>query len=236
MVRARTSRRAALPFGEMTPILIIASLAVAAGLLGRGSLRAFEDLKLHWWGLAVVGLAMQVLPAPPLPFVSTRGAAALTLVASYSLLLMVLALNRRVPAAPAMALGLLLNVAVVGANAGMPVSPDAIRSAGGSSADSVGSLGAKHHLMTEEDVLTPLGDVVPIPAPIGIVISVGDIFLYGGMAWFIFQVMRGRSRVNPRPLAMWFPSYRGKHAPGHWRLSSKYRESLSEAERPGSGL
>ena len=203
----------------MTPILIVASLAVVAGLASRGSLRAFEELKLHWWGLAVVGLALQVLPAPKLPILSVRGAAALTLVASYVLLLLVLALNRRVPAARAMALGLLLNVAVVGANAGMPVSADAILSAGGMSLDSIDNL-AKHHLMTDEDVLKPLGDVIPIPPPIGIVISIGDIFLYSGMAVFIFQVMRGRSRVNPRPLAVWFPSYRGKHAPGHWRLSS----------------
>ena len=220
---------------EMWLIVVIAIVALVAGLLVGGDLRAFEQMKLHWWGLAVAGLALQWLPAPILPMVSARAAAALGLVASYALLLLVLALNRRVPAAPVMTLGLLLNVAVVGANAGMPVSEEAIRSAGGSASDFSVESNAKHHLMTDEDVLRGLGDVVPIPPPVGVVISVGDVFLYGGMAWFLFQVTRGRSRMNPRPLAMWFPSYRGKHAPDHWRLSSRNRSTLAEVEQRGSG-
>jgi len=220
----------------MSPILLIVLGAIVFGLIAGGSLRAFETLQLHWWGLALLGLALQALPTPDLPLLSDRGTAALALVVSYLLLLVVIALNRRVPAARVMTAGLLLNLIVVGANAGMPVSAEAVRVAGGEASSLYGGDSAKHHLMTDEDVLTFLGDVIPLPKPFGIVLSIGDVFLYGGIAWFVFQVMRGRSRVNPRPLAMWFPSYRGKHAPGHWRLASRDRASRAATEQPGNEL
>jgi hypothetical protein len=216
----------------MSPILLIVLGAIMFGLVAGGSLRAFETLQLHWWGLALLGLALQALPTPALPLLSDRGSAALALVVSYLLLLVVIALNRRVPAARVMTAGLLLNLIVVGTNAGMPVSAEAVRVAGGEASSLYGD-SAKHHLMTDEDVLTFLGDVIPVPKPFGIVLSIGDVFLYGGMAWFVFQVMRGRSRVNPRPLAMWFPSYRGKHAPDHWRLASRNRGGRAAEETPG---
>ena len=217
----------------MSPILGVVVAAIAIGLIAGGSLRAFESLHLHWWGLATVGLVLQAVPTPSIPYLSTRGTAAIVLIASYLLLLFVIALNRRIPAAPAMTLGLVLNLAVVGANAGMPVSAEAIEAAGGSVSAANEIDGAKHHLMSDDDVLVALGDVIPVPPPIGAVLSIGDLFLYGGIAWFVVQVMRGRSRVNPRPLAMWFPSYRGKHAPDHWRLASRDRASRAAAGRQG---
>jgi len=171
---------------------------------------------------------------------STKGSGTAVLVTSYGLLLVFLFLNRRIPASSAMTIGLLLNLAVVGLNGGMPVSAEAIRVAAGSSTAAGGvpsqASSPKHHLMSDDDVLRPLADVIPVPPPFGVVISIGDVFLYGGMAWFASQVTRGRSRVNPRPLAMWFPTYRGKHAPDHWRLSSRNREGAHAAEGPlGTG-
>jgi hypothetical protein len=218
----------------MSPVLGVVIVAVGAGLVAGGTLRAFEVLHLHWWGLAVVGLVLQAAPVPNLPLLSARGDATVVLIASYLLLLLVIVLNRRIPAAPAMALGLILNLAVVGANAGMPVSADAIQAAGGSVGTASGVDSAKHHLMTEDDVLTLLADVIPIPPPIAAVLSIGDVFLYGGVFWFVVQVMRGPSQANPRPLAMWFPSYRGKHAPEHWRLASRDRANHAAADRPGT--
>jgi hypothetical protein len=202
-----------------------------------GSLRHFERMSLHWWGLAVAGLILQVSPIPRIPGLSERGSGASILLVSYLLLLAFLVLNRFVPAAAAMALGLLLNLAVVGANAGMPVSAAAIEAAGASVPVQSAQLerGSKHHLMTDDDVLKPLGDVIPVPEPFGVVISIGDVFLYGGMAWFVFRVTRGQSHENPRPIAMWFLAYRGKHAPDHWRLSAKARSGAqSGADQTGS--
>lgn len=216
----------------MSPILIVLVAALVVGFLAGGSLRNFERISLHWWGLAVVGLALQVAPAPVIPGLSDRGSAAVMLIASYALLLAFLTLNRWVPAAFVMAIGLLLNLSVVAANAGMPVSADAVRIAGGSESALVSAGGTKHHVMTDEDVLTLFGDVIPIPPPFGVVLSPGDVLLYLGMAWFVVQVMRGRSRENPRPLAAWVLGYRGKHAPAHWRLPARNRGAGHAAAEP----
>ena len=93
----------------------------------------------------------------------------------------------------------------------------------------------KHHLMSDDDVLWHLGDVIGVPEPIGVVLSPGDVLLYGGMVYSIVQIMRGRRRENPRPLALWFPGYRGKHAPEYWRMPIRYRHpDPAEAESSGT--
>lgn len=212
---------------QSSPILLLAGIAVLIGLLRGGSLRPFGSLKVHWWGLVFVGLMLQVLPAPRVDGVSHAVIGATMLIASNLLLLTFLAVNRWIPAARVMALGIVLNLAVITLNGGMPVSAWAIQRASGTESVPISGIGpsAKHHLMTPDDLLRPLGDVIPIPSPIAVVISIGDVFLYAGVAWFIVQVMLGRSHENPRPLAMWFLTYRGKHAPNHWRMPARYRTS-----------
>ena len=107
----------------------------------------------------------------------------------------------------------MMNLAVVALDGGMPVSRDAVRAAGAGGVIVIED-GAKHHLMTNADVLQPLADVIPVPAPFGVVLSIGDVLLYGGMAWWCFAVTRGRFRENLRPPARRSLMYRGKHAPG----------------------
>lgn len=221
---------------RVPPILAILVLAVLVGYATGGRLRRFEGLRIHWWGLAIGGLLLQSVTPPAAFGLSSATVGAITLIGSYLLLLGFLAVNRWVPAARLMALGLLLNLLVVSLNGGMPVTARAIELAGGSPDAVAASEQTKHHLATEDDVLVFLGDVIPVPKPVGIVLSIGDVLLYAGMAWFVIQVMRGRSHENPRPLAMWFPSYRGKHAPSHWRLPARYRDpDHAEAARSGTG-
>lgn len=215
------------------PALVLLAILIGYALGGR--LRNFEGLAIHWWPLAFAGLVLQALPVPALWSLSPRLVGAGALIASYVLLLAFLTVNRWIPGAPVMAAGLLLNLLVVGVNGGMPVSAAAVERAGGSVAvlEQGGSL--KHHLATEDDLLRFLGDVIPIPRPVAVALSIGDVLLYGGIAWFVIQVMRGRSRENPRPLAMWFLSYRGKHAPGHWRMPARYRQHRAGATPSGTG-
>jgi hypothetical protein len=197
-------------------VVLLVVVALIAGLVAAGSLRALEHLRIHWWGVAIVGLALQIAP-----FGDGRIALA-SLVVSYGFLLGFVWVNRRLPAAPLLLLGLALNLAVVASNAGMPVSPAAAHtSAGGRLVLAEPSGIAKHHLGTDADVLTPLGDVIPLPPPLGIVLSVGDLFIYGGIACLLVSLMIGRSGENRRPPARIARMYRGKHLrPRHHPLRS----------------
>jgi uncharacterized protein DUF5317 len=214
----------------MPLVLIVLAVSTAVGLLLGGSLRAWGRMRLHWWALAPLGVALQAIPIPgSWEYQETVGAA--TLVSSYVVLLAFVLVNRRVPGAALMAAGLVLNLAVVTPNGGMPVSTDAIRQAAGDGVEDVRypQDEAKHHLMSDDDVLRPLGDVVPVPPPFRLVLSVGDVILYAGIAWFVVIVTRGRFRENLRPPARRFQMYRGKHAPAAYRLPGRYRKSRGAA-------
>lgn len=192
----------------MLLVLIVIGLAVCVGFAAGGSLRPFERFRVHWWGVALVGLALQGIP-----FTSgvSRPIGVAALLGSYVLLGSFAFVNRRLPAVWLVMVGLALNFVVIGVNDGMPVSAGALEVAG-ASAEGLASEGTlKHHLMGPGDILTPLGDVIGIPPPIGVVISIGDVILYVGIAVLVVVVMLGRSGENRRPPARWFQGYRGKH-------------------------
>ena len=192
----------------MMLVLIVIGLAICVGFAAGGSLRHFERFRVHWWGVALAGLALQGIPltsgvSPPV------GTAAL--LGSYVLLGSFAWVNRRLPAVWLVMVGLALNFVVIGVNDGMPVSAGALE-VSGASAEGLATEGTlKHHLMGPGDTLTPLGDVIGIPPPVGVVISVGDVILYTGVAILVVAVMIGRSGENRRPPARWFQGYRGKH-------------------------
>ena len=194
----------------MILILIVLGLAVVAGFIAGGSLRPFERLKLHWWGVALLGLVLQGVP---LASGVSESVGAAVLVVSYALLIAFAWVNRRLPAAWLVLAGLGCNLLVIGVNGGMPVSASALETAGASADGLVGAGTVKHHLMGPDDILTPLADVIGIPPPIGAVISIGDVLLYVGLAILVVTVMLGRSGENRRPPARLFQGYRGKHLP-----------------------
>jgi hypothetical protein len=211
------------------PMLLMA--AVAVGLALGGSLRRFEHLRIHRWGLVLVGLALQNVPVPSIGEVPASVVGPVMLAMSYVFLVAFLAANRWIPGAVLMAIGLLANLLVVTINGGMPVRAESVVRAGGDATTLEQVISPKHHLMQADDLLWPLADVIPVPPPVTIVISIGDVLLYSGVAYSIVQIMRGRRRENPRPLAMWFPEYRGKHAPAHWRMPVRYRAPDHAATR-----
>src|SRR5207244_12825134 len=100
---------------------------------------------------------------------------------------------------------------VIRPNGAMPVSQAASRIAGG---HDVTVADRRHRTAAQGDMLRPLGDTIPLPKPIGIVVSPGDLLLYAGIAWFIVAVMRGRFDENLRAPSRWFQMYRGKHETG----------------------
>jgi hypothetical protein len=217
----------------LVPALVV--LAVVVGYALGGRLRRFEELRINRWGLAVAAVPLQALPAIAIGGIAASVVGPVMYAVSYGLLVLFLMWNRWIPGAWIMAIGLVLNLAVVVANGGMPVQPEAIQRAGGDVAALQDATSTKHHVMTGDDVLWRLGDTIAVPPPVSAVLSIGDLLLYGGICYSVVQIMRGRRRENPRPLALWFPGYRGKHAPEHWRMPVRYRSPDPAAtERSGT--
>jgi hypothetical protein len=201
-------------------ILIVVGIAVVVGFVAGGSLRPFQDVRFRWWAAAIAGLALQGVPLTT--NIDRRVGFALLLV-SYALLLVFVWRNRHLPALWLAFAGLAMNVLVIAVNGGMPVSAAALDVAGASPEGLSEGETAKHHLMGPDDMLTPLGDVIGIPPPIGAVLSVGDLFLYAGVAALVVAVMLGRSGAGRRRLPRWLEGYRGKHQPPERRFARRRR-------------
>lgn len=214
----------------MILLIAVVAFALVLGLLLNGSFRRFEDLRLRWWGLVVVGLGLQLVPLPSGRSGTDLLVRVTVLALSYALLILFAVLNVRWRGMPLVLIGLVLNALVIVANGGMPVSAEAIEGSG--QGDLLQVLidegAAKHHLMTQDDVLTPLADVIPIPPPVGQIVSVGDLFVYAGIVWLIVVVMRGRTR--PKGLS-WLGPYRGKHRRGESEASPA---PISLPQRPAT--
>jgi len=184
-------------------------LAFVIGFLAGGRPSGFEGVHVRWWGLAIVGLAVQFIPLPEGEGGTDLLVRTIVLAISYGLLLTFAIRNVRLPGLALILVGLAMNTAVIVANGGMPVSADALRSSDQTEVlQDLEQAGAdKHHLETEDDVLTPLGDVIGIPPPVAQAVSVGDILVYAGLMWFVISAMRGRIRPTDSPAL----GYRGKH-------------------------
>lgn len=212
----------------MTLLLGVIVLAVVAGLAAGGSIHRFAELRLRWWLLAPIGFALQAVPLPEGRHGGDLLIRMLVFGASYVLVLAFAIRNRRIVGVPLIVAGLTLNGLVVTANGGMPVSRSAVVASGqGAKIDVLlEEHDPKHHLSDSSDVLTPLGDVIGVPQPLGEVISVGDVFVYAGLAWLIVAVMRGRTVAlarlqEPEP-------YQGRH-----RRRSR-RKAPAEAAAPAA--
>jgi hypothetical protein len=191
-------------------------IGVVLGYLAGGRLRGLEDLRLRWWGLAPLGLLMQLVPLPLHGHLDKQVSVDL-LIASYPVLLAFVAKNIRLPGLPLMFIGLSMNLLVISVNDGMPVTRHALEASGQGNLlqDLIHHGGAKHHLVGSGDILLPLGDVIAIGSPIRQVLSAGDLVVYAGLVWLIVAVMRRRPReTEPAP-----PPARSGRSGAHRRTS-----------------
>jgi hypothetical protein len=180
-------------------ILLTVVVALGVGLISGGSLRDFPTVKTRWWWLALVGVAMQ--------FVTGGGTLEVVLLlGSFVALLAYVIANVRAPGFPLVLIGLVLNLAVIAANRGMPVTHHALEASG--QGDTIAELatngdGQKHYLVVDGDGtrLLPLGDVIALGGPVRQAVSVGDIFVHLGIAWFIVATMRRRDTEEAVQLA-----------------------------------
>lgn len=178
----------------MILFLAVIALALVLGAVLGGNLRGIERLHLRWWFLAIAGLGLQFVPLP-----DGRGGADLAvriavLGTSYLMLILFCVANVRLPGVRLLLVGLALNAAVIIPNGGMPVSVSALERSGQGAVlhELLEEGAAKHHLMTEDDVLTFLSDVIPVGGPIHQVVSVGDVLVYAGLVMLVVAAMRGR--------------------------------------------
>ena len=176
-------------------------IGVLLGLGLGGSFRNLGEVQIRFWPAIPVAVLLQVLPLPDLEGRVGQVVPVGMLLLSLVILFLVAASNWRLFGFMIMALGVLLNFVVIGANHGMPVSRDAVLAAGG--ADRLGELsrerGPRHHLQDQRDQLVFLGDVIGVRPPFGVVVSVGDLLTYGGASAFVVAAMLGRPVRRPPP-------------------------------------
>ncbi len=177
--------------------------SIAAGLLlGRllgGQVRYIEHIRFVWWQLALAGLAVQlILFADPVQE-RVGGEGPLIYVVSTVAVLVALLRNLRLPGLTIIALGAVLNLAVVLANGGyMPSSPGAWLELTGTAALPV-SYYSNVALIGPDTVLPFLGDIFlfPRPLPMATAFSIGDVIIALGAVIFLVSAMRRPGPTMP---------------------------------------
>jgi hypothetical protein len=177
-------------------ILVLAALVCVVSVPLRGgrlSRLGLIDVRYGW--MAIAALALQVLIITVAPGGSELIHAAVYL-ATYALAGLFLWGNRRLAGARLLAAGAVSNALVIAANGGvMPAAATAQRLAGlrtGSGFQNSAHVAHAHLLW--------LGDIIPVPgpAPLGNVLSVGDLVIFAGLWVLLHSVCSGRV-ADPAP-------------------------------------
>lgn len=168
-------------------ILYPLAIALVVGLVSGGRIGRLAEIHIRWWWLAIAGLAVQVvLFSPALADIGPAGP--VIYVASSLAVLLAVAANWRLPGAPLVALGGVLNQVAIIANGGyMPTSAAALALAG---LDPVDGYSNSRELV--QPAVPWLTDIFALPAglPWANVFSLGDILIGLGVAWLAFRAMR----------------------------------------------
>jgi hypothetical protein len=195
----------------MTWLLTLTVIGVAVALMRGGSFAGWARAQVCWSAVALGSLALQVLlytaPIDQQPWAITWGPAIWTgcLAALLAVLVRNLTIDRAMRGAWLVAaVGVGLNLLVVAANGGfMPQSEEArLATRGTPQTQSQAGTQLRNVVpMNPETRLNWLGDVIPEPAwlPRTNVISVGDVLLGLGLAWWAFLITSSARRaIRPR--------------------------------------
>jgi hypothetical protein len=173
---------------ELLLFLLVAGAGVAVGLARGGKPRGLWEttVRARWLaiGCLVVQAAVVSLPMPGLGGV-------VLLVAALATLLGIARANGRLPGVPLLALGLLLNLVVVVANAGMPVPAAAMERAGIPVQQPLPDRpDAKHVLEREGTRLGVLGDRLAVE-PLRTVTGYGSVIELAGLFLLLQALVLG---------------------------------------------
>jgi Family of unknown function (DUF5317) len=170
-------------------VLLAAGLAILAGVMRGGTLRNLSEVQVRALAILWVGVMVQIAFDIWNPEWLGPGGGLAALLASNVLIAAFFWLNRELPGAVLAAIGFLFNVIVIALNGAMPVSRWAAEVAG---AGDTLPVGLKHEWSGNDTILPWLADVIPVP--FGSVVSVGDLVLGAGIAWFVYS---STLRTNP---------------------------------------
>jgi hypothetical protein len=169
-------------------ILYAIALGLLLGRLLGGRLDGLAGLSFRWVGVAITGLAVQVVLFSAPAGREVRDIGPLLYAASTGAVLVFVLVNLRIRGMAVVALGAGLNLLAIVANGGtMPASRAALAMAG------LGSSGGyANSRELASPVLGPLGDVFALPAgvPLANVFSVGDVLIALGIVLVIVAAMR----------------------------------------------
>jgi hypothetical protein len=178
-------------------LLVAAAFACVLTVpLRGGRLSRLVDIRLRAQWAALAALVAQVLVLS----VFAGGAAwwhAVAHLATYALAAYFVWANRSIPGIVVIAVGGALNLLAIAANHGvMPTSPWAERAAGLEP-----SGGFANSTVLEHPHLLWLGDVIPVPLPLGLsnVLSVGDLLIYAGALVLLHQTCASPTRPRTVP-------------------------------------
>jgi len=172
-------------------VLVVVLTALVVGRVAGGTLARLGALPLRSRRLVVLALAAQLLGA-----VVGGPAYGVGLAVSAALVVAWLSRNRGLRGTGLIALGLLANALVVGANGAMPVSADAAGRAGTGTGPLLAGTDPRHELAGPDTRLRWLADVVPVPLPrVPLVVSPGDVLVAAGAAQLVVVGM-----LRPRPV------------------------------------
>lgn len=175
-------------------------IALVAGLVTGGSIARLAQIRLNYE--AVFILAFVVQSVAPLVLRSQSFRPDILLYGAWMiptlLCAAVAAVNGRRPGMWVLALGLVLNLVVVGANAGMPVSVQVAADLGMEAGAFRAALETSwlHVPVHAGTMLAFLGDVIPVPGPDWhkAIVSLGDVLIAGGAALFLFTSLHPASK------------------------------------------
>ena len=183
------------------PILIAVALGLLVGMFKGGSIENLTQWRPASAEVAGAGLAAVVL-SDLIPLSNLF----LTLIyyAGLGALQYAAWMNRRVGGMVVIALGLFLNLLAAFPNGGTPVSPEALIESGIVKAEDLDTaeLSGARHIRDKDHVLGFLGDNYLLPG--GLIVSVGDVLTWLGMALATQSIVRrrqvriGRSDAPPR--------------------------------------
>ncbi len=174
----------------MLVALALAIVVAIIGLLRGGSFEALARTRFRLPEILFAGLLVQIALDVWQPEWMSDELSLALLLASYAAVVVFLIVNRTLPGLALAGVGIALNMVVIGLNGAMPVSQTAAEISGVQGAFVAEG---KHEPLTDETLLAPVADVIPLPG-LKQVISLGDVFLALGMAWLVHQRITANKR------------------------------------------